>query len=123
MGAATIQQMALRVAELMQEKLKIRGRTLEEKLRNAGRRLPKPVKLAAEELAAAAEQAKHPKLVMRIDEETVARNYDLCVRYLNGLDKGYRRRGILLNLTVSILFSLLAVVALLMLVLRWRGFL
>jgi hypothetical protein len=123
MGAATIQQMALRVAELMQEKLKIKGRTLDDKLRAAGRRLPKPVKEAAHQLALAAEQAKHPKLVMRIDEEAVAQNYDTCVRDLNGLDKWYRRRGIMLSLTLSILLSLLGVVVLLLIVLRWRGFL
>jgi hypothetical protein len=123
MGAATIQQMALRVAELMQEKLKIKGRTLDDKLRAAGRRLPKPVKEAAHQLALAAEQAKHPKLVMRIDEEIVAQNYDTCVRYLNGLDKWYRRREIMLSLTLSILLSLLGVVVLLLVVLRWRGFL
>lgn len=123
MGAATIQQMALRVAELMQEKLKIKGRTLDDKLRAAGRRLPRPIKEAAHQLALAAEQAKHPKLVMRIDEEAVAQNYDICVRYLNGLDKWYRRRGIMLSLTLSILLSLLGVVVLLLIVLRWRGFL
>lgn len=123
MGAVSIQQMAERISGLLTERLKIKGRDLEEKLSRAGHRLPRKIRIAAQEVATAAEQSYSPKLLLQIDEEKLATNYDICVKYLNGLNKGYRVRGVLLGLSTSILFSLLAVAALVIGVLVWRGFL
>ena len=41
MAGASIQQMADRVAQLMEERLRLRGTGLEEKLRRGGRLLPR----------------------------------------------------------------------------------
>ena len=75
-----------------------------------------------QEVAVAMEQSYNPKLLLQIDEGKVAENYDICIRHLNGLNKGYKLRGVLLGLSTTILFSLLAVAALVLAVLVWRGF-
>ena len=123
MGAISIQQMAERISVLLTERLQVKGRDLEDKVHRSGRLLPRRVHQAAKEVAVAMEQSYNPKLFLQIDEEKVAENYDICIKHLNTVNKGHKLRGVLLGLSTSILFSLLAVVALAVGVLVWRGFL
>lgn len=123
MSAATFQQMADRVAALMEERLRIRGRGLSDKLRRGGRHLPRDVRAAAEGLARAAEQAQNPRLLIQIDPEGVATDYDTCLRHLQGLNRWDRRKAALAGMATSILFSLLAAAAIFVALLSWRGFL
>lgn len=123
MSAASIQQMAERVSVLLTERLQVKGRDLDDKLARVGRRLPRKIRNAAQELAVAAAQSYSPKLMLQLDQEQLAANYDICIKYLNALNKGYRLRGVLLGLSTSILFSLVAVAGLFLAVLVWRGFL
>ncbi len=67
--------------------------------------------------------AQSPKLLMQIDREAVAEAYDLCVRYLGGINRAERRKGMILNIAASMAFSVLVVAGLLLAVLYWRGFL
>lgn len=122
MSAVTIQQMADRVAGLLEERLRIRGTGLSEKLRKGGRLLPRKVRAAAEYLAQAAALAQNPKLLMQIDNGAVAEAYDQCLRHLGGVDAGDRRRGLIVGVAASIAFSVLVVTLLLGAVLYWRGF-
>lgn len=123
MSAVTFQQMADRVAGLMEERLRLRGRGLTEKLRKGGRLLPRKVRAAADLVAQAAVQSQNPRLLMQIDREAVAEAYDLCLRHLGGLDRAERVKGLVLNIAASAAFSLLVVAVLLVAVLYWRGFL
>ncbi|MFN4172296.1 MAG: hypothetical protein ACK4GW_11150 [Pseudorhodobacter sp.] len=123
MGAITIQQMADRVDELLEERLGLRGDGLRGRLKKGRRILPRKVLRAATDLAEAAEQSHNAKLLLQIDEGLVAANYDICVKHLSGLNRWHRRKGILLGLTTSILFSLLMVAGMVLAVLVWRGFL
>ncbi len=123
MTGVPIQRMAERVAELMEERLRIKGQGLAEKLRNGGRKLPRKVRLAAESLRASAELAQNPKLLLQVDQEATAQAYDTCLRYLGKL-KGRTRRGdAAIRLATSVAFSLLAVAAILIGVMVWRGYL
>lgn len=115
--------MADRVAGLMEERLSIAGNGLEEKLRKGGRRLPHTIRAAAQTVADAAVMAQNPKLLMRMDQEAVAKSYDTAVRYLTRLGAKDRRVGAMLDFGASVAFSLLVVGGLLLAVLRWRGFL
>lgn len=121
MSAISIQQMADRVASLMEERMGARGKDLSAKLQRAGRRLPRKVRAAGEELAQAALMAQNPKLLLQIDHDTTSHAYDTCVRYLSTLA---RRRWVdsAVAVAASIAFSVLAVVVILIAVLRWRGF-
>lgn len=121
MGAGTIQQMADRVAALMDEKLHVRGRTLGDRLRKGAGKLPRAVRAEARFLESAAAQAQHPRLLVQIDDARVARAYDACLRYLNGVDRKARRRAMLAGMASSIAFSLFVVAVLFLAVLFWRG--
>ena len=60
MSAITVQQMADRVAGLMEDRLRVRGGGLAEKLKRGGRALPHKVRHEAEYLAKAAALAQIP---------------------------------------------------------------
>lgn len=122
MGAVTIQQMADRISELLEERLRIKGRDLADKMHRAGRRLPRKVRAAGRHLAAMDVQSHNPKLLLQIDEEAVEREYDICVKYLTALNRRDRRKGVALSLATSILLSLLGVLVLFLAILKWRGY-
>ncbi|MGL5010084.1 MAG: hypothetical protein ACRC6I_09385, partial [Paracoccaceae bacterium] len=82
MSAVTVQQMAQRVSGLLEERLLARGEGLDDKLTRVRRQLPRRVRHAAQRLAVAEAKSAVPKLLLQVDEGEVARDYDICVRYL-----------------------------------------
>jgi hypothetical protein len=122
MSAVTVQQMADRVAALMEERLGIRGTGLSEKLRKGGRRLPRRVRREAEYLAEVAILAQNPKVQMLLDDDRIAAAYDVCLRHLRGVSGTDRIIGTILSVTGSIAVALLAAAALFVGLLVWRGF-
>lgn len=123
MGTIPVDQMAERVAQLLEERLHLRGQGLAEKLRRGGRLLPRKVRAAAEALVEAQELAQNPRLIPMIDTERVSEAYDLCVGHLRQVGRGERLKGAALEIAGSIAFRLLAVFAILVAVLVLRGFL
>jgi hypothetical protein len=121
MGAATVQQMADRVAALIEERLSVRGTSLDDRVKRAGRRLPRAVRDAAGRLAQAAEMAQNPKLLLQIDETRVAADYDTCLRHLSGISVRDRWVGWLVNFGATTVVTLVIVAALAAAVLYWRG--
>ena len=119
---SSVQQMADRVAELMELRLRIRGDGLGEKLRRGRRMLPRKVSAAAAYLADTAEQARVPKLVSQIDSERTAEAYDTCVRYLKPLGAGARRKALLWQVLGGVAVATFATLAGLIAVLLWRGY-
>lgn len=117
MGAITIQQMADRVAALMEERLGIKGTGLAAKLRRGGRRLPRKVRTAAEDLAEAAHMSQNPKLLLQVDETRVAEAYDLCLRHL----VTQRRTGVWAAAGRSLAASLVVLMVLVAGVAVWIG--
>jgi hypothetical protein len=113
--------MAYRISDLLSDRLGIKGQDLSEKLSHGGARLPRRVQTAALALAEAAENAPNPKLLMQIDHEAVAKNYDICVRHLRPLNRAHRLRGRLLGFSTSVLFGLLTMGALIAAFMVWRG--
>lgn len=120
MGAVTVQQMADRVAALMQERLNIGGSGLAAKLKRGGRRLPANVRREAEYLAELSHLAQHPKVQMMLDEERAAAAYDTCIKHLKGVGATDRMIGRALGIGGSIAFALLVVAGLFVAVLVWR---
>ena len=109
MSAITIQQMAGRVADLMEERLGVRGKDMSATLRKGKRRVPRKVAAAAEELAVMAEKSKNPKLFAQIDQARVAAAYDICVRHLSGVKPSSRLKSVLINVTATVAFGLLII--------------
>ncbi len=121
MSALSIQQMADRVAALMQDRLGARGPGLQAALDQRGGRLPRKVRQAATDLAKAAAMAQNPRLLLQIDHESLARNYDLCLRHLGGLKPHRRWLAGTMAIAASVAVSLLLVALLVIGVMRWRG--
>lgn len=123
MSAVTIQQMADRVAQLMEERLGVRGRGLPGKVTRGGNRLPRRVRDAANELAKAAVKSRNPKLLKEIEIKGVTEAYDICVRHLAAIDPAERRRKFIGGVLSSAGFGLLVSGLLVIGFLVWRGYL
>lgn len=123
MGAVSIQQMADRVAALMEERLGLRGQGLAAKLPRARRALPRRLQDAAARLAEAAHMSQNPKLLMQVEMERIAADYDALVRHLSGVSAWDRRRAWLMQAGGSVLVALLAGGAVAAALLAWRGYL
>ncbi|MEI6097461.1 MAG: hypothetical protein WCS20_03995 [Alphaproteobacteria bacterium] len=123
MSVVTVQQMADRVAGLLEQRLRIKGKTLEEKMARTGRRLPRKVREAGEALAVALNMTHSPKLMHQVDDKTVAIAYDICVRHLTRIDPKAKRRGLLLDMAARVAFALLVVAVLFVAVAYWRHWL
>ncbi len=111
-----------RVAELMKERLGIRGKTLGKKLRHTGRLLPKRVKREVAILDEASGLAQSPRLMKMIDQKRVNNAYKTCVSHLEAIDVRDRRIGSVLGVLGSLSFAFLASGAALIAILMWRGF-
>lgn len=123
MSGITVQQMADRVAGLMEDRLRIRGRSLAQKLRRGGRLLPRKVRSAAIYLNQSAERAAVPKLQLQLDHQRIAAAYDTCVRHLNPLGAGARRKAFFLYLLTTFAMTVFVTAALVIGVLALRGYL
>jgi len=121
MGAGSVQQMAERIAELMEERLGVRGNGLADKLRRGGRKLPARVRAEAELLAEAAAQADNPKLLARLDHARIARAYDQCLKHLRRARIWERRADAVLSLAGRLALIVIAVAALALGLAWWRG--
>jgi hypothetical protein len=123
MSAVTIQQMADRVAQLMEERLGVHGRGLPGKVTRGGNRLPRRVRDAATNLATAAVKSRNPKLLKEIEIKGVTEAYDICVRHLAAIHPADQRRKFIGGVLSSAGFGLLVSGLLVIGFLVWRGYL
>ena len=121
MSQIALKQMADRVADLLEQKMRIKGRDLADKLSKGGHRLPRKVHAAATTLAKMTELASNPKLHKQVDFEAASKAYDLCLRHLGRVGFLQRHNGLLQDWALSILTVLAVLGALVLVVLRWRG--
>jgi hypothetical protein len=123
MSAVAIQQMADRVAQLLEERLGLGGRGLAAKLSRGGNALPRKVREGAQLLAESAEKAKNPKLLGQIDMGAVSDAYDACVRHLTTVDPKSRRRETVAGMVSFVGYGILFLIIAILVVLVWRGYL
>ncbi len=122
MSGMNVQQMADRVAQMMQDRLSIRGRGLDGKLRHARGVMPKRVQAEAAYLARAAETARDPRMMARIDQARIVAAYQTCMDHLNAVGRAARVTSITLSIASSVAFRLLVVFGLLVWFLVWKGY-
>ena len=120
--AKTLQQMVDEVREGLDDKLRMRGRSLDAQVRKAGRLLPRGVRHDATYLAQAVVLADNPKLARMVDMAKASRAHRNVMDFLEGYDLDARRRTTALNLVTSIAFALLVTGLLVLFVLVQRGF-
>lgn len=122
MSAVTIQQMADRVAQLLEERLGLGGKGLAAKMKRAGRTLPRKVRDAGKLLAGAAQKAQNPKLLGQIDMGEVTEAYDVCLKHLIAIDPVGRRRDYFASFLGSVGFGILVLALAIAGFLAWRGY-
>ena len=115
-----LRQVAL-LEERLNDKLGISSGTLAKQLKHAGRRLPRRLRNAGKAITDAQKLIGHPKLSRQIDGAKVTSALTDLFAHLDTIDPMDRRKGIALNLLGSLAFNLLALSALVLGVLRWRG--
>lgn len=115
--------LADRLCTLFADRLHLRRGPLDRRVAQARRMLPKTVRRDAAFVARAARQAGHPKLEAQVDPAALHAAHDRVVAYLEGDDLRERQSLARLRRVAGLVFNLLIVLALVIVVLRWRGFL
>ena len=87
----------------------------------ARRRLPRRIFRQGMLLAEAVPLMDHPKLRLTLDEPSLCKAASEVQTYLKSIDLADRRKGRGLEILGGMAFSVLAVIGLVIIVLRWRG--
>ncbi|WP_052261526.1 hypothetical protein [Ruegeria sp. ANG-S4] len=114
-----------RIAEtilLLRKKLGLRDKTLSESVKRARRRLPRRIYKQALLLAKAEKMAEHPKLRLVLDTPMLEKASEEVQAHLTAINLADRRWGWFLSFLGSLALGFLALSALALIVLRWRGF-
>jgi hypothetical protein len=111
------------VRRLIEQRLKIKGPTLEKALARAGRLLPQWAHREGRYLAQASQMMDHPKLRMMVDQTKLEKAHKALISHLKTIDPVERRKTRILGVFGVISFNLILVVAAFLIVLRWRGYL
>ena len=121
MNDVSVAELADKVADLMEARLRVRGVGLAVKLRRGGRLLPRRVRREAEVLLRASEQAQVPKLRVQLDRSRIEAAFAACTSYLMPLGGAARRRALFLDIFetvgMAVFFFLTGIVVFLI----WQG--
>ena len=118
-----IQARADKLAHLFEERLDVRGKGFAAKVRRAGRLVPRTLRRDTGLILRAMEFGRHPRLARQIDFRETERAADRLEAWLREINPWERRWNIVLGWLAGNAFNLLAVAALVMAVLVWRGLL
>lgn len=122
-GMMDIHAKTARLAQLMEDRLDVRGADFTAKVRRAGRLLPRHVREAAGLLCNALPLMDHPQLSRQVKPSELENAAHVVEAYLLDVDPWERRRGIAVSWLSGLAFSLLVLVVAVVLVLVWRGYL
>ena len=109
------------LTRLAGEKFRFQTDSLARAMKKAGRRLPRRVHKQAAILVEAEQRAGHPKLAMMLDAKAIERANSAVQEALNAIDPADRRKGLILSTLGMVSFHLIAVFAIFVAVLIWRG--
>lgn len=109
------------ISTLLDKRLKLSGDRADSLLR-ARKYLSHRMRRAAEKLVAAEACFDNPKIAMTLDEAALLRDARGLKAYIAKVDLSDRRKGQLMDIGASVGLAILSVIALLVIVLRWRGF-
>jgi len=116
-------RMAQELETLLAEKHGLSSGPLSRRLTKGLRRAPRAVKRAADGFVQAQIQMGNPKLMRLMDKAQVESQFQTLRDHLRAIDVADRRKGLVLSLLGSLGFNLIAVAAILVILLVWRGFL
>jgi len=107
---------------LIEERLRIKGRTLDRALSRAGRLLPKWAQRDGLYVAQASHLMGHPKLRLMVDEAKLTKAHRAVADHLKTIDPAERRKTRVLGTLGVVSFNLILVVAAFIGFLIWRGY-
>ena len=107
----------------LREKLGVKAKDLPRGMKRAGRRLPREAHRAAEVISTALAHSSHPKLGRMIDAASVAAADTVLHAHLEKIDPKERRKDAILSFLGTQAFNVLAVIALVVGLMYWRGLL
>ena len=119
--SSDISRLAADIETRLETKFGQRRGSLVKRLRKAGGGLPRRVVRDADTIGQALALDTHPKLRRRIDRGAVQAAHDRIAAHLDTIDPKERRKDFWLSLLGSLALNLLAIVALVVLVVKWRG--
>ena len=99
----------------------VKGSALSEQLPRLGRLLPRKLRRDAKFLAGIEAQARHPKLMVQIDQPRARAACDRLHSHLRQIGAGRRRMDLLLSVLGTLAFGLLVLIGATVAILRWRG--
>jgi hypothetical protein len=108
MSAASIRQMADRIAALVEERLRLPRKNLDTAhyLLKAQRHVPKAVADELRVLAEAVSLTGDANAVRRVDYERLSTAYETCMRHLGKLPAGIRRKRFLAEVSSNLWVNL-----------------
>ncbi|SLN42830.1 hypothetical protein [Pseudooctadecabacter jejudonensis] len=110
------------IKTLIEDRLRLKSRSLSHAIRRAGRLLPAWARREARFIAQAETMMAHPKLRVRVDEAKLARAHADLTNYLRTIDPKERRKTRVLGILGTVSFNLIVIVAAFVTYLVWRGF-
>lgn len=111
------------VRSLIEQRLRIKGATLEKALSRSGRLLPKWAQREGRYLSQAGHLMGHPKLRLMVDEAKVHKAHASLVEHLKTIDPAERRKTRILGTLGVVSFNVIVVAVALVSFLMWRGYL
>ncbi|MDO6588268.1 hypothetical protein Q4543_22495 [Salipiger sp. 1_MG-2023] len=111
-----------RLEQVFEDKLRLRRGGFEQRARQARRMLPRGLRADLARVIEAWRMVGHPKQARVLDGPEVLRSAERIETHLKRLDLADRRKGRLLALLASLMFDALLVIAVVLGLLVWRGF-
>ena len=111
-----------RIERLFETRLKLRKGDFEKRVARARKMLPRSLRRDFARLLDARRMSEIPKTARMIDMVSVRRSAARIEAHLAAVDLADRRKGRMLALLASVMASLIVVFALVLFVLRWRGY-
>jgi hypothetical protein len=119
--AEYLDQRSDQLAQLIGERLGVRGKGLEAKLRHAGRLLPGWARREAARYVEAKQRMGHPRLMQQTDETALEAGYSRVEKWLKSVDPAERRKTRILGFLATNALNLLIITAAFIAWLVWSG--
>ena len=120
--AKELKQAEAQLCTLMNERLGLTQSSLAKSVARAGRRLPAKQRAHAQVLVEAVEKVEHPQLYTQLSQADIRKAEARLTEYLSGIDRKKQRIDSLIKVISSLAFNLLVLVAIVITLLRFRGF-
>ncbi len=116
-----LQKQADQISKLLDQKLRVRGRSLQIQLNKAGRRLPKRIRADVARIIEAQDIVAHPKFAHRVDFKAATLGGDRVIAHLDTINRWERFKDRWLGILGAISAALIVTFILVVYVLVQRG--